>query len=370
MITNRLDSRSDEAAPVLFRLPNLRPRDVSPAVHAAESKTAIDVAGPSLRIDTPTPSFPAPVLGDSQRGSTSLTSGDLPPAESRQSTSPSPQGRSWMERIGSRLILLVTLMVIVSAAWLTGQRIPASKPDVWQSPTLSQLNTSEPSINGNRSSANASGNSNSIATGSSTTLLSPTSDAASSVEPTATLPNTTSLPQGNVAMLAAPLNKSLSAQPLQTSVYKPTMDTGSLLPAEDVASVFNAVTLEPTNLDGSSSNTDQEITPISQALPVTSPSDHTGVLGQPSGASNTVSTKTPNAPVLDPSVLLPWIQEQMASRENRISVTPNPIVDWSLYLPGAEQTVRAASATQIPGNGTETRQAGSTSGVTINPYSR
>ncbi len=32
-----------------------------------------------------------------------------------------------MERFGSRLILVVTLLVIVTAAWVTGQRVPASK---------------------------------------------------------------------------------------------------------------------------------------------------------------------------------------------------------------------------------------------------
>jgi len=371
MITNRRKLSSDEAAPVLFRLPNLRSRDLSPADSAVTATTAIDVAGNSLRVDAPVfspneqPSVAPPEIPARQ------ASADVTATTSSSSQSERPKGRGWMERIGSRLILLVTLVVIVSAAWLTGQHMPASKPDAWQATavTPAEVETTFSSENADHKIAKAISEPTGLTVQPSASRMRPLNDIVL-VEPSSSNQAGVGSSPDTAATLTAPANKSFPPQPLPTSVYKPSMDTGPYSSTDDVSSIFDAQTLEPTDLSESAADGAQSLEPFYQGNSVTSLSEVAGLPAQQLSASQTVSTTTPIAPVLDPTLLLPWLDEQNASRESRVSVTPNPIVDWSRYLPGADQSVRAASATQLPSNTMTTQQAGFPNGVTVNPYSR
>jgi hypothetical protein len=61
-------------------------------------------------------------------------------------------------------------------------------------------------------------------------------------------------------------------------------------------------------------------------------------------------TRTPNAPSIDPNVLIPWANEHAATRRHKMSATPNAIQDWSMYLPASpvQSNVRTTSAIQSP----------------------
>ncbi len=353
MITNRQKSRLDEEAPVLFRLPNLRSRDLSTAASSAQVTSTSDAVGNSLRIDAAAPSFSVPVRPEFSDDAVTLPVGHDQTAGPNQSpspiSSPMPAGRRWMDKIGSRLILLVTLMVIVSAAWLTGQRMPASKPDIWQAPELSHVDT-EATL------TNISGDK-----GVSTVVPGHASHALSSAVP---LPATDSpndfLPK--VATTVVQPKEAPSADPFRDKmVMLDAPATNSSSTQHSSTSIFDTVTLEPADLGDPSS---RDVQPLEQISPTTSATSEYYTPDE----SGTVSTATPNAPVFEPSELLAWLNRQTVARETRISVTPNPIVDWSLYLPGPEQSVSAASATQSPGNGITTQQAAFPNGVTVNPY--
>lgn len=377
MITHRQKARSDESAPVLFRLPNLRSRNMSAVDLAVPVTAAIDVDGSFQRVDTPAVSSGEQLADNTTSVTTGQASGDVTMTATSPSPIPSPsppaKGRGWMERIGSRLILFITLVAIVSAAWLTGQRMPASKPDVWQASAVNQaeIDASLNSDGADRRVANAVSEPTvlPLPVQPSTLTKSPLNDFAVIASSPGNTFGTGS-PQDTAATLTAPANKSFPPQPLPTSVYKPSMDTGVDSSTEDVSSIFNAETNEPNELGDAAMNGVQVLEPFYQGDSVTAAPENIGLANQQSTAPQTVSTTTPRAPVFEPGVLLPWFDEQNASRENRVSVTPNPIVDWSLYLPGADQTVRAASATQTPSNTTTTQQAGFPNGVTVNPYNR
>ncbi len=352
MITNRQKSRLDEEAPVLFRLPNLRSRDLSTTASSVQVTSTFDAVGNSLRVDAAAPSFSVPVRPDFSADAVTQPVGDDQAAGPNQSTSPisglMPQGRRWMDKIGSRLILLVTLMVIVSAAWFTGQRMPASKPDIWQAPELSHVDTEATSINitGDKGGS-------SVVPGHALHSLS------SAVPLPATVAHNDSLPK--VATTEVQPTEIPSSYPSPDKmVLRDTYATNSST-QHSSTSIFDTVTLEPKEIGDPSSGDVQQ-------LEQTSPTTSAAAEYYTPEESGAVSTATPNAPVFEPSELLAWLNQQTVLRENRISVTPNPIVDWSLYLPGPEQSVSAASATQSPGNGVTTQQAAYPNGVTVNPY--
>ena len=134
--------------PVLFRLPDLR---IHPAHSVSAWPTAVqpeplaataEAAAPSLRIDqaqsiapaigsnpAPQSAAIAPSQDATQAKQTRVAASESHVSGSNVSASHglAQPARGWMERFGSRLILIVTLLVIMTAAWVTGQRVPASK---------------------------------------------------------------------------------------------------------------------------------------------------------------------------------------------------------------------------------------------------
>ncbi len=351
MITPRQKLRPNSDAPVLFSLPNLRKRSAIPATAATTSIPDVVPVAATLRVDAPS------AMTNSEKPAVMSPATKTSPQVEQTSTNSQPgSGRSWMERIGSRLILLVTLMVIVVAAVITGQRMPASKSDNWNQATVTQSNpanpTAEPSQNEIQADIAALSE---ISTGEAITALpSPNSKSAA--------------PVARVSTLATPTQTSspMTSGPSSTSAYKPVNESKVQPAVPETPSVFNVVSVQSPK--SSSSDTpatasnhalDIESLPLAPPLSTATPSPSTSPSTQPT--SRDPQTSTPNAPVVDPEVLLPWLKEHETAPKHAVTATPNPITDWSRYLPApaVDPGIRPVSAT-MP----------NVTGVMTNPYNK
>lgn len=419
MITSRQKTRLDDAAPVLFRLPNLRTLGSSPNKSTNKSASVSAEAAGEKSSGVSNPYYPqaAPISEATAPSATAANVGPpspsrfdhllTPPADSNASVAdraaqavasepkheeapsrrdfysvPGPMGRSWMERVGSRMILVVTLLVIVSAAWITGQRMPGAKPTMTGD---NLVQTADP--------ANDKPTSDRLAVSEQTETNSPSNAAPLLAGPLDTAQNDAAQtdeaadslellePNRTVEMLSA-------SQPSSSVSPKPSNTTTLLPPSENSSSQVspNETLLGDTSEMGSMVSLEAPLSSVNApshqasqpSLEVTSLTAGNASVPAPSGEeafytaedssqslqnypAQTVSlqTRTPNAPTIDPNVLVPWADENSPSRSHQFSATPNPITDWSKYLPGVpvETNVRTTSAVQTP-DGATVQQAG------------
>jgi|GEM_PF-2372704 len=398
MNTSRQKTCLDDAAPILFRLPNLRTRGNGPnkstykstniSAEAVVEKSSVAsnayysqatpipeavVASPSRFNQLPTP--PAELTDTVAHRSAEVVASEPNPTPTTRDfySAAGPMGRSWMERVGSRIILVVTLLVIVSAAWVTGRRMPGGKPNLSNdnvvqtaNPTSDQPAITEMPVPGQaemnsqpavervlagpldtakNDSAQASGTADSLErlqpnrkvemlsasqpssnvspmTSNSTTLLPPSENSSAQASPNeALLGNATEL--GSMASLEAPLSSVNSPSHQATK-----LPLGGSSPTAGIMAV-------PTPSGGEAFYTAED---SSQATP-TYPAQ-----------TASLQTSTPNAPSIDPNVMVPWADENSPTRSHQLTATPNPITDWSKYLPGSpvDTNIRTTSVVQTP----------------------
>ncbi len=391
----RQKTRLDEPAPVLFQLPNLRARTSGPSPHSnSEPNSASDElhfrvdppAAVNKLVDRETLTNAANPVDRSLQSDQANPANQTNLAHAVQSatvTAKDPSGRSWMERVGSRLILLVTLIVIVAAAWMTGQRIPAPKPKGWNDTGLSQTDTNktgETLFQAETSSSITSsppipGPSTDVAqTPSVASLAAPTTQPANSADD---LQTSNPPPIASVATIVAPETESKVESALQPGPSLPPVtsdDDGAFYvdPHSVFAAANNSESPQPSELPaGVASN---ESLPLAPPLPANSTSVSSNPsLDEANIDSRYFDSKTPLEPTFDPNMLVPWVAERLSSQQPRYSATPNPIDDWSRYLPqdsAVQQGVRSVSATAAPGGAPVAQQAALTSDSNANPYSR
>jgi hypothetical protein len=369
MIAARQRTSRIEEPPVLFRLPNLRKR------------TADEYASPSNFGATPSSEVVFRV--DSAENILPRTNDEpvaqaySPPVMSPLADvayEPTPSEKSWMERIGSRLILLVTLVVIVSAAWITGRQMPAAKPGGDSTATL----THAESANGDENREASSGLS-AIAPNEAVAVTSQPLPNAQSSDFSPTEPQT---PSGDLTEMVSTPKPAAQVAALKPEISASTQPSSQTAISEPTDSVFTTVS--------------SPIKPIPTMTASLAPSDHSNVSTVPANANTSIAnipgtapeqssvnsvvqsasihTDTPNELTLDPSILVPWALEQSKASDPVFSATPNPVIDWSRYLPAgsapANTSVRAVSATEPTGSTQSAQQAAYPTGVTANPYNR
>lgn len=407
--------------PVLFRLPDLRihqAHKVSGWPTAVDSTAvARDNDSRAVRIDAPQTAVPAASsmpevsrLTASQAAAPPLeasasTSTAVPVARSRSATAEektsSPPARGWMERFGSRLILVVTLLVIMTAAWVTGQRIPASKSagtdvvasnadedseglvDALSTPDLSKVDGASSQL-AQTPEVGPVVPSESVETLPSAPIMTPTTNvvakpaidqsfthsaainpapATPSQEMSATLaleaPRSvhdeeiaplTDAPAGTpstsqLTTLSPPLAAGHPATPVQSVAH----DMSAKLPPDSAA----AMSLAPAAGGFYTGNETIDVLPSAPPVaPAVSPSQATAAQIPPvasAGEALPPASSTPNQLKIDPNVLVPWANEQALNQVRQQSTTPNPIRNWIDYLPASEDShVRAATATVDP----------------------
>ena len=383
MITPRPKIRMDDAAPVLFRLPNLRTRGSRPK--ASENVAAGVPNETTFAVDAIPQSAPlqhgmqssaqsprigrefdfaenvtvarGPVL-ETPKASGNASSSPAIPASVVSEASPvvpslanDPMGRSWMEQVGSRMILIVTLLVIVSAAWVTGTRMPASKPgnrpddQVAQNLDPNARSVQLPEVSTGELNAeidiDTKSRTDSMLAGSD--KMSNTSEASS--QPDLVAPGNQQVEQNPEASLSGASSGSQSfsnvTRLLPPSGHAPEPVERLSATSSDIANLNPSIALKPpVGLEppaslGSLFYTAEDTPVSSGSIPVNNVS---------------IQTRTPVAPSIDPNVLVPWANENEITRTHRPSATPNPISDWSQYLPGTPPSseVRTTSATQSP----------------------
>jgi hypothetical protein len=372
MIAARQRTTRIDEPPVLFRLPNLRKRTVADDMSVAsfEPSVASDIA---FRVDPPEVAAPRAHQDLVSRPTAPVAVNE--PVASPIATShvdETPAAKGWMERIGSRLILIVTLIVIVSAAWVTGRRMPASKPGTASETALTRTGPSSDKEKEDVSALNPAPLSESVATVNEPLPETPSSDFS---------PIESANPLGEIETLA-PAN----APSAQVAARKPDISTQPQAalapPANDTrTSVFSTASTPAKQVPSSNASltaaNSGQMTPTGEAAPDTS-ADFSLAPAQPldnaSSQSSSVTTATPNELTLDPSVLVPWALEQNKSHDHMRSSTPNPVVDWSQYLPSSNtpspSSIRSVSATEPTGSVQPAQQALYPAGVNANPYNR
>lgn len=372
--------RTDEP-PVLFRLPDLRKRTNSDDASVASSGASS--AESTLRVDSPQP-LGSHVHHEPQRSlevAARTSEASFVASGSTVDLDENSSAKSWMERVGSRLILLVTLVVIVSAAWITGRQMPASKPGSGVGTELTQVEE--------RDDASQENGRDSVAKADESLPATPATDF-SSMDGTGTLQE----PQ-HVAATTEASSVTAALKPVISPVAAPTSNAASRQePGKTPGTVFNTVSMQSSSpLSGGSTqdandpgvihdlNPPVTTSPLSAATSpsLANPANQTGgsvATSAPAlnAASKSIQTSTPNELTLDPAVLVPWVLEQTTPAKPVPSATPNPVVDWERYLPSAggavDSSVRAVSATQPIDTVMPAQQASFPAGVTANPYSR
>lgn len=360
MIATRQRNRSIEQPPVLFRLPNLQNRkaqaEPSPEVEVAASI----LSGDEIRVDAAQSTVKTHQSVPYQAAPSEPVLSSPAPSEPESGLSHASESKSWMERVGSRLILCVTLIVIVSAAWLTGQRMPASKPDVLRSNPLAAADSANTSSDPAGNAVDSAVNNDSLSTSDSEALLA--TDRASDFSDSS---GGVSLKPPQSPVLEAPQSRPTSELPPASLVIEE-------LPREPAASpsspsqVFNTVSVQSRPADEFyAADTDP-----SDALPLSAPEPAANLTApaisvadaapasEPQVATQSgVLTQTPHEPAIDPAVLVPWVLENGAPPQPVRSATPNPIVDWSRYFPlNNAPPVRSVSATESDSSATAVQQ--------------
>ena len=355
MIAPRQKSRLAIETPVLFSLPNLRVRKPNQADLAGSVNSTPETRPVLSRFDAPQIGA---IAGEKPATSDAALPQKILPVPSGAKASRSDNGRSWMERIGSRLILLVTLMVIVTAAWITGQRMPAGRSDNWSdaaSGTVGGLSATD--VDANATAIRE------VITGKSVSELSSQQARTQS--------------SSTVAKLSIPNVPSSAASSFTNRSEKLVTETTSKPAAIDGNSVFNTVSMQSaktgSDTTASAAMTVGEIESIPLAPPLPSQSQSATAIHQLNKPSYEPQTNTPNAPVVDPEHLLSWFNQNSTVHNHLKSATPNPITDWSRYLPeqpASDRTIRAGSETQTVEGQADNKQSVYPPGVMTNPFNK
>ncbi len=304
-----------------------------------------------------------------------------------------------MERFGSRLILIVTLLVIVTAAWVTGQRVPASKAVDSDAVVIAEDGQSlVESLSKTDFSKLDDTESHLAQTSPVEPPLLVESDKDKLVEPTPVTPtNVVAKPameqpvaesvanhgqtqsthemsatlaleapravhddqiasladaptdMASSPLLAPPTPPQATGQPF-TPVQSVAHDMSAKLPSEPSA----AMALAPATGGGFyTGNESIEALPSTpQASTAMPPNPQATKQTAPVAASSdpaTPASSTPNQLKIDPNVLVPWANEQVMNHARQQSTTPNPIRNWNDYLPvTSSSNVRAATANIDP----------------------
>lgn len=366
MITPRQKNRSPEAVPVLFRLPNLRVRGSAPG------QKPIVMAPLEPSISSSPPMAPADKTVEPASGSIDqqviyrfdFKEAVSPPSTLADSATPVVSqpvtghdgSRSWMERIGSRLILVVTLLVIVSATWITQKRMPGNRLQTPTENQMAELGISEGDLVENDLAEVAGGVTNDtpaakedesqpltkpgareLLASRRTSVVENRSDpgdtfsntdaetaAVGNAPPTATLdPPSVSLPAR-----ASSVPNQLAAAPMESLDLLPPLQSPATPSHQSSKPALNAMPAaampEPTEPE---LLTDQSFYTPDAA-----------VAREPLVAQTVSSkTRTPNAIAMDPSTM-PWAvpsTEPATSPSPPQTSTPHAINNWSLYLPAS-----------------------------------
>ena len=353
----RQSPRIDEAAPVLFRLPNLRSRGTAPVLNV-QTTASVDRQPPQTqRISAAQPREPfltPPTVEQKSVPVTVATTVPTTAAAPSPATSAETIGRSWMERIGSRLILIVTLLVIVSAVWVTSGRMPAprlgepSHQPIAQAPDLDiDMGTVVQDFPAPKPAPEPAARLTAIITPptptatATQTQVGPNSFAAKTssapAEATTTTPDPMSLaalnaaeetPYADIDLLPPSveatkkdnvgINTTLSLDPPSTSspreslqASKPNMDSALLPPRSDEFASAPATELPFYTADESFSSSSLKAQPVSVQTRTQDDVKH--------GISPATSLKGP--------------QENRQMSKHFQTSTPSPVRDWSAYLP-------------------------------------
>jgi hypothetical protein len=354
MISPRQRSRSDSQAPVLFRLPNLHRHESSGNSFISSQATEV----PAPPFDRVEKALNEPAKDDSLPQPTPVPSQDHQPASAIDEPHTSFNARSWMERIGSRLILVITLLIITSAAWITGARRPAENTAGWSEQDLSQKAST--SITESSDATNSRPDETEIVI---TEIL--TNQSKDDPFPSEKMVDGEA---DVVVALSPPTNThgEILSSPVPQLPDSPSVD---LLEDVDPASIFNTVSTQSPR-QGDHQPADNPAFESLTLEPPQSASAHSTTENTENAAAQTA---TPNAPVIDPTVLLPWLSEKTSALNHRQSATPNGIEDWSKYMPaqpGNPSPVRAASAVTSPYVGGLIEQAGAPTAGFTDPFQR
>ncbi len=372
------------------------------ASHAAPSHWQPSQPVAAAAATVPTQSATSGVTASGSPEPVSATNAALHPA-----VAPVHAARGWMERFGSRLILIITLLVIMTAAWVTGQRMPASKPtgvddliaaDATDSDSLDQqaddklatnagsTSLADSSPQSSTSNAELDLNHDSTSDGDSVPdshsnvaakpamesrdtadlASSGTTDTSNSLPPQPSpdlsailaleaprtvyeddTPPVTNATGGATELPSLPANSDPSSG--SHAYASPTLTTPVQSVAHDLGSKLPADTGRPA-MNLAPATGDQGFYSGSdkiEALPQLTPAQPAAPV-EAAVATNVPSSHTPNQLKMDPNVLVPWANEQALSRERQQSPTPNPVRNWADYLPVDPSNVKAVSATVDP----------------------
>jgi len=359
MIATHQRNRSIEQPPVLFRLPNLQNRktqtEPSPEVEVAASI----LVGNEIRVDAAQSDVKTHPSVPYQAAPSEPVLSSPAPSEPESRVSHASESKSWIEQVGSRFILFVTLIAIVSSAWLMGQRMPASKPDALRGNSLAAADSGTTPSDSASKAVDSSLNNESLSTSDSELMLA--ADRAADFSDSS---GGVSLKPPQSPVLEAPQTRLTTELPPASLVIDE-------LPGEPAASpspsqVFNTVSVQSRPADDFyTADTDpSDPLPLSAPEPaadLTAPAITVADAGptfEPQTAQQSgVPTQTPYEPAIDPAVLVPWVLENGAAPQPVRSATPNPIIDWSRYFPLNNATpVRSVSTTENDGSATAVQQ--------------
>lgn len=368
MNATRQRNRSIDQPPVLFRLPNLQTRAGQAEPSPQSTVASSTLVGDGIRVDAAQSTVKTHPSPPHQAAPSELVLNSPTPSQPKVESSHAPEMKSWMERVGSRLILCVTLILILTSAWLTGQRMPASKPDALRSNSLVEADSAAAPRDPTSKSVDSVLNHDSPVAADSQSMLA--SDRES--EPSDSRGEVSLKPPQSPAF-EAPLSPPVAGTPSATVVMDELPREPGLSPPRPP--VFNTVSVQSRSSDGfytadtDASDPSQLVAPTQPATDLSAPATdlaapvnnmaETTSATEPNAAQlSGVQTQTPNAPAIDPAVLVPWVLENGAAPQPVRSATPNPIVDWSRYFPSnTAPPVRSVSATEGDDSPTAVQQA-------------